>query len=376
MSSSSPSPERGPGSTLQRLLPLVLLGVSFLLLFQFFPQFFGAPEAATPTPADTALATPGPAATAAPDDSTRTQVWNMVLVSPLESGLRFLVNDLRLGAGSAIILFTILVKVVLLPLSIQQIRSQKSMAALQPEIKALQKRHAKDKEKLSTETMALYKQHGVNPAAGCFPILLQMPVLFGLYAALANLGTQLTPENEEFQKQWFWVGSLAQPDIFILAGITLPFILPVLAAITQWVQQRMMTQPSEDPQQRMQNQMMQFMPLMMLWFGISFSAGLALYWVTQNVLGIIQQYFATGLGSLATLLPGRGTSPSTALAAKRNDGGAGRANGTGTSNGSGSSGARADGQKDGTGPSGRNRNERRGENRTGSGEGRRTSGKR
>jgi len=346
----------------------VLLGVSFLLLFQFFPQFFGAPAAATPTPVDAALATPGPEATPAPDDSTRTQIWNLVLVSPLESGLRFLANNLGLGAGSAIILFTILVKVVLLPLSIQQIRSQKSMQALQPDIKALQKKYAKDKEKLSTETMALYKQHGVNPAAGCFPIVLQMPVLFGLYAALANLGTQITPENDEFQKQWFWVESLARPDIFLLGGITLPFVLPVLAALTQWVQQRMMTQPSEDPQQRMQNQMMQFMPLMMLWFGISFSAGLALYWVTQNVLGIIQQYFSTGLGSLATLIPGRGASPSTALAAKRTDGGAGRTNGSASGN------ARAETQR--TGTSGPSRNERRGENRTGSGEGRRTSGKR
>jgi YidC/Oxa1 family membrane protein insertase len=213
-------------------------------------------------------------------------------------GLEFLTTNLGLGAGTAIILFTILVKVVLLPLTLQQMRSQKAMMALKPEIDALQKKHGKDREKISAETMALYKQYGVNPAAGCFPLLLQMPILFGLYAALSNLGAH----NEAFQQPWLWVDRLDQPDVVRIGAITLPFILPILAAVTQWVQQRMMTQPTDDPQQKMQNQMMQFMPLMMLWFGLSFSAGLALYWTTQNVVGIVQQYFFTGWGSL---LPAR-----------------------------------------------------------------------
>ena len=300
---SSNAPERGPNGTLQRILPLLVMGLTFLLLFQLFPQFFGAGQpAAAPTPSETSFATPVP--TPAPDTSPQTQYWNMLLVGPLESGLRFFTNTLGLGAGTGIILFTVLVKVLLLPLTIQQIRSQKAMQRLQPELKALQARLAKDKEKLGVETMALYKQHGVNPAAGCFPILLQMPVLFGLYAALNNLGTQNIPENAAFQQPWMWVQNLAKPDILQLPflGFPLPFILPVLAAATQWVQQQMMAQPTEDPQQKMQQQIFQFMPLMMLWFGISFSAGLALYWVTQNVIGIIQQYFSTGLGSLAPLV--------------------------------------------------------------------------
>jgi YidC/Oxa1 family membrane protein insertase len=281
------------------------MGITFLLVFQLFPQFFGGrPGAgATPTPAD-ALATATPAATpgpATPESDPRTYYWNLVLVHPLEAGLRFLASDLGLGAGTAIILFTIMVRLVLLPLSIQQIRSQKAMQRLQPELKALQKRLGSDKEKLSVETMALYKEHGVNPAAGCFPIVLQMPVLFGLYGALNNLGTQLLPENEPFHQPWLWIAHLNQPDIIHIPGVPfpLPFILPILAALTQWVQQRMMTQPSDDPQQQMQNQIFQFMPLMMLYFGLNFQAGLALYWVTQNIIGIVQQYFSTGLGGLA-----------------------------------------------------------------------------
>jgi YidC/Oxa1 family membrane protein insertase len=233
-------------------------------------------------------------------DDPRTYYWNLLLVHPLERGLQFLATDLGLGAGFAIIIFTILIRIVLLPLTLQQVRSQKALQRLQPELKALQKKYGGDREKLSIETMALYKQHGVNPAASCLPLLLQMPVLFALYAALMNLGAH----DEAFQRPWGWLTSLHQPDVITIPGLNfpLPGILPVLAAATQWVQQKMMTPPTDDPQQRMQNQMMQFFPLMMLWFGLSFSSGLALYWVTQNVFGIVQQYFITGWGSL---LPSR-----------------------------------------------------------------------
>jgi YidC/Oxa1 family membrane protein insertase len=233
----------------------------------------------------------------------RTELWNLLLVHPLERGLTFLATDLGLGAGFAIIIFTIIIRLALLPLTMQQMRSSKAMQRLQPEIKALQKKHSGDREKIAAETMALYKEHGVNPAMGCLPLVLQMPVLFALYAALSNLGTS----DPVFGAPWAWLSSLNQPDVFQIGGVTLPFILPVLAAVTQWVQQRMMTPQTDDPQQKLQNQMMQFMPLMMLWFGLSFSAGLALYWVTQNVVGIVQQYFSTGWGSL---LPARSAAAS------------------------------------------------------------------
>ncbi|MDQ3702699.1 MAG: YidC/Oxa1 family membrane protein insertase [Chloroflexota bacterium] len=235
----------------------------------------------------------------------RTYYWNLLLVHPLERALQFLSTDLSLGAGLAIILFTVLMRVVLLPLTLQQFRSQRAMQRLQPELKELQKKHGKDREKLQLETMALYKQHGVNPAAGCLPLIVQMPILFALYAALSNLAVT----DEVYKQPWLWVARLDQPDVLSLSGIPLPFILPVLTAASQWVQQRMMTPPTDDPQQRMQNQVMQFLPLMMLYFGTTISAGVVLYWLTQNVAGIVQQYFQAGWGSL---LPTRETPPSLA----------------------------------------------------------------
>jgi YidC/Oxa1 family membrane protein insertase len=319
-------------------------------------------------------------------DDPRTFYWNLIIVHPLERGLTFLASDLGLGAGLAIILFTIIIRLILLPLTIQQLKSSRALQRLQPEIKALQKKHSGDREKIAAEQMALYREHGVNPAMGCLPLVLQMPVLFGLYAALSNLGAH----NEVFQAPWLWLSRLDQPDVLVLGGVTLPFILPVLAAVTQWVQQRMMTPQTDDPQQRLQNQMMQFMPLMMLWFGLSFSSGLALYWVTQNLVGIVQQYFYTGWGSL---LPNR-ASTAVAVASDTRATEAGRRDGAGEAAPSGREGGR-DAARDGGRPVSRSggRGGQRGAGRGGGGarddrggsgsttsrlkgEGRRTSGKR
>jgi YidC/Oxa1 family membrane protein insertase len=387
----SSSPEPGQQSRLQRLLPLILLGVSAVLIFQLFPQLIGGNKA-TPTPDTQVVATVEPSSTAVPAEASgferqKTDWWNFLLVHPIEAGLRFLANDLNLGAGTAIILFTIIVRLVLLPLTIMQMRSQKRMQRLQPELKKLQKQYEKDKEKLGAETMALYKEHGVNPAAGCLPMLPQMPVLFALYAALNNLGHEDVAANTAFHQPWLWVSQLNHPDIFHLPGLgfPLPFVLPVLAAALQWVQQQMMTQPTDDPQQKMQNQMMQFMPLMMLWFGINVAAGLALYWVTQSFVGIVQQYFSTGWGSLGPTVAnvraqltggssaGAGGGASGRALTARSTGGNGR---TGRSEGaSGGKGGRG-GTGNTNGSNGQNRAGGRGTGPAGKGERGRSSGRR
>src|SRR5215216_625282 len=111
------------------------------------------------------------------------ELWLTLVVSPLTTGLAYLFSV----TGSAvlgIIAFTIITRLVLLPLGIMQVRSQKKMMALQPELKAIQKRYAKEPEKRAQEQMRLYKENGVNPALGCLPLVAQMPILFGLYAAL------------------------------------------------------------------------------------------------------------------------------------------------------------------------------------------------
>ncbi len=232
-----------------------------------------------------------------------TFVWNTFLVHPLINGLVYVADNLGLGAGLAIVVFTILIRLVLLPLSLKGTRSMKAMQAMQPKIAALKKKYGDDKQKVQAETMKLYREEGVNPLGGCLPLLLQMPFFFAFYHALINLGNA---ENEMFnpifQEGFLWVENLSQPDILgsDTTGLTfpLPWLLPLLAGGTQWVQQRMMTTPSGDPQQRLQQQMMMFMPLMIIVIGVNFGAGLALYWVVQNLFGIVQQYFVSGLGAL------------------------------------------------------------------------------
>src|SRR3954451_2565734 len=121
----------------------------------------------------------------------------------MSAALVFLATNLN-SAGIAIILFTIGIKCLLLPLTIQQYRSTRAMQALQPKLKELQAKHkGGDRQKLTEETMALYKEHKVNPAAGCLPVLLQMPILLGMYGALRNLGDPSHAQHSELFSQGF-----------------------------------------------------------------------------------------------------------------------------------------------------------------------------
>ncbi len=206
--------------------------------------------------------------------------------------------------GFAIILFTLVIKLVTLPLTLQQLRASKAMQELQPELQKLQKKYKGDREKLSQAQMELYKQAGVNPLGGCLPTLVQFPVWIALYRALFNLA------NEGVLNQgFFWIPSLAEPrdlswiwplptttDAWVTAAAFL--VLPILTVITQIIVQKMMTPPNPDPQQASMNQMMIFMPFMFGFFALQVPQGLALYWVTSNVFSLIQQFFVTGWGSL------------------------------------------------------------------------------
>ena len=110
-----------------------------------------------------------------------TFVWNTFLVHPLINGLVYVADNLGLGAGLAIVFFTILIRLVLLPLSLKGTRSMKAMQAMQPKIAALKKKYGDDKQKVQAETMKLYREEGVNPLGGCLPLLLQMPFFFAFY---------------------------------------------------------------------------------------------------------------------------------------------------------------------------------------------------
>lgn len=242
-----------------------------------------------------------------------TAIWNLVVVHPLMLVLIQLANFTTSG-GLAIILMTLIIKSILLPLSLQQTRSMKAMQAIQPEIAALRKK-IKDKEKLTQETMALYKERGVNPASGCLPMVPTMVVLIGLYGALTGLANcdptnnlaaeQCTPFREPF----LWVPELDKPDAFHIPGLgfALPGILPVAMAISQFFSSKMMSMPSQDPQQQMMNRTMTvMMPAMMLFWGITFPAGLVLYWFVSNVYEMVRLYFTMGRGGAAAMVPSGG----------------------------------------------------------------------
>ncbi|CAN5800627.1 hypothetical protein BH23CHL4_BH23CHL4_10530 [soil metagenome] len=220
--------------------------------------------------------------------------WD-AFVDLLEKSLDFLARTFN-SAGLAVIVFTIIVKTIMLPLTIKATRSSRSMQELQPMIKELQKKHKNDRQKVSQETMKLYGQYGVNPMAGCLPILIQMPIFFGLYRAILHLSNN--DAGFAISQYWgggfMWLDNLATPDPW--------HVLPVLAGIFQFVQTRMMRPAGQgaitDPQQKMMNQIMNFLPITVVLFGWSFASGPVLYWVAQSVYSVIQQWLITGWGAM------------------------------------------------------------------------------
>jgi len=200
--------------------------------------------------------------------------------------------------GVAILLIAIASKLVFLPLTRKGAAQMKAMAALKPELDALRDRYKGDQQKLGVETMALYKKHGVNPAAGCLPLLIQMPVFFALYGVLRGA--------IELRQAPFvgWINDLSSPDILFSLG-KVPFlpdnicVLPLLMAASTILMQR--STVMSDPRQR---SLMYMMPVMMLFFFYNLPAGLNLYWTAQNLLSWAEQALSKGI-----------TAPTTAKAA-------------------------------------------------------------
>ena len=177
--------------------------------------------------------------------------------------------------GFAIILLTIIIKMALYPLTVKQVKSMKAMQELSPKMKKIQEKYKDNPQVMQQKIGALYKDAGVNPLAGCLPLLIQMPILMGMYYSLYNFSYP-TPESAYF----LWMTSMSNPDPL--------YILPVLSALTTFLQQKMTTTDSNNPQMKM---MMFIMPLFIGWISINFPSGLVLYWVTMNVVQIIQQWW-------------------------------------------------------------------------------------
>jgi len=254
--------------------------------------------------------------------------WEALIVYPLAKLLMFL-NRAISGVGIpysygwAIIVLTIALKIVTLPLTLKQLQSTKAQQALQPKLKELQDKYGKDKQKLSEEQMKLYKEAGFNPLGGCLPLLIQLPVLWGLYQSLYVLAN---PSVGELQGAgFFWIPDLSYPSLEVgtkwisesfqtqnWGKLFAYFSLPLIMIISQLVLQKM-TQPPKGPkgpkgtggdnQQQMMGQMMMFMPIMFGYITLGLPSGLTLYWSVSNLLSVVQQYFVTGWGGLTDWLP-------------------------------------------------------------------------
>lgn len=215
-----------------------------------------------------------------PINAESTGFWNEYIVYPLSW---VIVKGAELLGGSfgfSLIFVTILIRLVLLPLMIKQTRSSKAMQALQPEMKALREKYSskdqKTQQKLQQETMALFQKHGVNPMAGCAPLIVQMPILIGFYHAISR-----TREIADHSFLWF---NLGDKDPF--------YVLPIIAGITTFIQQKLMMAGQEhNPQMAM---MLWMMPIMIVVFAFNFPAALSLYWVVGNTFMIVQTYFIKG----------------------------------------------------------------------------------
>jgi len=229
-------------------------------------------------------------------------VWYFIIANPILNVLVALTQLLGGSFGGAIIILTVIVRLISWPLTKRQLNSTKAMQEMQPRIQELQKKYGKNQQKLQQEMMKLYKEAGINPLGCIWPMLIQLPIWIALYQAIMS-ALATTPESLlglaqrlyswdivnqaiPLSSQFLWL-DLSRPDPY--------FILAIIVGGTMWVQQKMTTAPTVDPRQQSTNRMMTLlMPLMFGFLTLMFPSGLALYWAVSNIIGIVTQYFVTG----------------------------------------------------------------------------------
>ena len=189
--------------------------------------------------------------------------------------------------GITLLIFTIIVRLCLFPLYASQIKGQIKMSRIQPQMKEIQRKYAHDKQELNMQLQKLYKQEGYNPMKGCLPMLIQFPILIGLFTLLRNPILYL-PSDEMIlavHESFLWIPDLSQPD---------PWILPIVAGVTtffsfQITQMQSQMDPSQQNQMAgMMKMMKYFFPVMIMWMGHTFPAGLTFYWFIGNLFTIVQ----------------------------------------------------------------------------------------
>lgn len=268
-------------------------------------------------------------------------IFNLVFLGPIINLLVLIFQGLTFlhipGAlGFSIIILTVAIRFLVWPFMTSQIKATKKMADLKPHLDELKRKHKDDKKALAQAQMALYKEHGVNPAGGCLPAIIQIPVFIGLYQSIINIlpggGGSIEYINSLLYFPQFKLSSSLDPVFFGLdlglkpsqfgsEGMML-LAVPLATAVLTFIQSKMMLPkpikryPSDSPKEAkekegmedamssVQGQMVFLMPVMIGYFAFSFPVGLAIYWNTYTILGIIQQYMITGWGGMNELVAG------------------------------------------------------------------------
>jgi YidC/Oxa1 family membrane protein insertase len=248
------------------------------------------------------------------------QIWNL-FISVFVNVLIWIYDVVGNNFGLAIILFTILIRIVTWPLNAQQMKGAAAMQEMQndKEWQAIQKKYAKDKEKLAQEQMRIYRERGINPFGSCLPTLIQFPIIIALYQsitrALASTPldllklsrsislpnvSDLIPLNSKF----LWM-DLGRPESIAILGFAFP-TLALIVAITTYIQAKLTMPTSANPGDQsaaMSGMMSIYMPLLLGYFALTFASGLSIYFITSNILGIVQ-YAMQGKANWNNLIPG------------------------------------------------------------------------
>jgi YidC/Oxa1 family membrane protein insertase len=236
-------------------------------------------------------------------------IWNLVFIRPMVNSLIILYIFLGSSFGLSIISFTVFIRLIMFPLSMRQTKQMKAMSLIQPKIKAIQEKYKNDRQRISKETMSIYKQQGINPVGCLGPLIIQMPIFIGLYQAL-YITLPSSPENltQLYDSIYGFIpiinqaipidGNFLWLNLETIVGssdLYTKISLPILVAASTFLMQKTTATPAMDDRQKSTNRMMLwFMPLLLGYFTLSFPSGLALYWLISNVIGTIIQLLITG----------------------------------------------------------------------------------
>ena len=208
----------------------------------------------------------------------RIKFLEMIAVDVLKA-----INGIVGNYGIAIIIVTILMRILIFPLTLKQEKSMKKMKEIQPEVDKIREKYKDDPQTLNQKTMEIYKENNVNPMGGCLPILIQMPIFVALYYAFVG---NTIPADATFL--WFY---LKQPDHFMKLGTFTVNLLPILNTLVTFIQQKIMMGVQPQDKNNPMSSMLYTMPLMMLFIFYNMPSGVTLYYLVSGVLSVIQQYF-------------------------------------------------------------------------------------